>query len=118
MSVEGYMLAIELPFLLLLYYKGDAGRKHPALMFGVGLIGIFLSRFLLEYIKNDQVGFEEGMKAAIGMNMGQLLSIPFIIAGVVFVIIGLRSKPQRIAWAEEAPKPKAKVVAPPKAKKR
>lgn len=103
--------------LLLLYYKGDAGRKHPSLMFGVGLVGIFLSRFLLEYIKNDQVGFEEGMKAAIGMNMGQLLSIPFVIAGVAFIIIGLKSKPQRIAWAEEAPKPKAQKVAPPKSKK-
>ncbi|MBR5830357.1 MAG: prolipoprotein diacylglyceryl transferase, partial [Tidjanibacter sp.] len=44
--------------LVLLYYKGDVGRKHPALMFGVGLIGIFLSRFFLEFIKNDQVAFE------------------------------------------------------------
>ena len=103
--------------LLWLYYKKDAGRKHPALMFGVGLIGIFLSRFVLEYIKNDQVGFEEGMKAAIGMNMGQLLSIPFVIAGIALVIVGLRSKPQRIAWAEEPAKPKAQKVAPPKAKK-
>ncbi|MBR3854064.1 MAG: prolipoprotein diacylglyceryl transferase [Tidjanibacter sp.] len=104
--------------LLWLYYKKDAGRKHPGLMFGVGLIGIFLSRFLLEYIKNDQVAFEEGMKAAIGMNMGQLLSIPFVIAGVVLVVIGLRNKPQHIAWAEaKEERPKAKKVAPPKAKK-
>ena len=103
--------------LLWLYYKKDAGRKHPGLMFGVGLIGIFLSRFLLEYIKNDQVAFEEGMKAAIGMNMGQLLSIPFVIAGVALVVIGLKNKPQHIAWAEELEKPKAKKVAPPKAKK-
>lgn len=108
--------------LLWLYWRRDAGRKHPGLMFGVGLVGIFLSRFLLEYIKNDQVGFEEGMRAAIGMNMGQLLSIPFVIAGVVFIIVGLKNKPQRIAWAEaekEAAnrKPKAKTVAPPRAKK-
>lgn len=100
--------------LLILYYKGDAGRKHPALLFGVGLIGIFLSRFFLEFIKNDQVAFEADMT----LNMGQLLSIPFVIAGVVFVIVGLRSKPQRIAWAEEpAKRPKAQKVAPPKAKK-
>ena len=100
--------------LLWLYYKHDAGRKHPALLFGVGLIGIFLSRFFLEFIKNDQVAFEADMT----LNMGQLLSIPFVIAGIVFVIIGLKSKPQRIAWAEEpVKKPKAKKVAPPKAKK-
>lgn len=99
--------------LLLLYYKKDAGRKHPALMFGVGLIGIFLSRFFLEFIKNDQVAFEADMT----LNMGQLLSIPFIIAGIALVVVGLRSKPQHIAWAEEPAKPKAKKVAPPKAKK-
>ncbi len=99
--------------LVLLYYKGDVGRKHPALMFGVGLIGIFLSRFFLEFIKNDQVAFEADMT----LNMGQLLSIPFVIAGIVLVVIGLKNKPQHIAWAEETAKPKAKKVAPPKAKK-
>ncbi len=99
--------------LMVLYYKGDVGRKHPALMFGVGLIGIFLSRFFLEFIKNDQVAFEADMV----LNMGQLLSIPFVIAGVALVVIGLRNKPQHIAWAEEPAKPKTKKVAPPKAKK-
>lgn len=107
--------------LLWLYWKRDAGRKHPGLMFGIGVVGIFLSRFLLEYIKNDQVGFEEGMRAAIGMNMGQLLSVPLIIAGVVFIVIGLRGKPQHIKWVEEEKaaanrKPAAKPVAPPRAK--
>ena len=57
------------------------------------------------------------MKATIGMNMGQLLSIPFVIAGIVLVVIGLKNKPQHIAWAEaKEEKPKAKKVAPPKAK--
>lgn len=107
--------------LLWLYFKRDAGRKHPGLMFGVGLIGIFVARFFIEYIKNDQVGFEEGMRSAIGMNMGQLLSIPFVVIGIVLVIVGLLNKPQHIAWVEAAKaaeaKPKAKKVAPPKAKK-
>lgn len=107
--------------LLWLYFKRDAGRKHPGLMFGVGLIGIFVARFIIEYIKNDQVGFEEGMRSAIGMNMGQLLSIPFVVIGIVLVIVGLLNKPQHIAWVEAAKaaeaKPKAKKVAPPKAKK-
>lgn len=101
--------------LLWLYYKKDAGRKHPALMAGVGLIGIFLSRILLEFIKNDQVAFEQDMV----LNMGQWLSIPLVIAGIVFVIMGLKSKPQNIVLPnEEQPKPKAKKVAPPKPKNR
>lgn len=99
--------------LIILYYRYDAGRKHPALMFGVGLVGIFLSRFFLEFIKNVQVAFEEGM----ALNMGQLLSIPFVLAGIALIVIGLKSKPQRIAWAEEPAKPKAQKVAPPKSKK-
>ncbi len=99
--------------LIILYYRYDAGRKHPALMFGVGLVGIFLSRFFLEFIKNVQVAFEEGM----ALNMGQLLSIPFVLAGVALIVIGLKSKPQHIAWAEEPAKPKAQKVAPPKSKK-
>ena len=99
--------------LIILYYRYDAGRKHPALMFGVGLVGIFLSRFFLEFIKNVQVAFEEGMV----LNMGQLLSIPFVLAGIALIVIGLKSKPQHIAWAEEPAKPKAQKVAPPKSKK-
>jgi prolipoprotein diacylglyceryltransferase len=67
----------------------------------------------LEFIKNDQVAFEANMT----LNMGQLLSSPFVIAGIVLVVIGLKNKPQHIAWAEEPAKPKAKKVAPPKAKK-
>lgn len=101
--------------LVWLYYKHDAGRKHPSLLFGVGLVGIFLSRFLLEFIKNDQVAFEANM----ALNMGQLLSIPFVIVGIVFIVKGLRSEPQKIAPATtEEPKRKAQKVAPPTAKKR
>ena len=110
---EALFYAAVFVVLLWLYYKHDAGRKHPALMFGIGLIGIFLSRFFLEFIKNDQVAFEANMT----LNMGQWLSIPFVIAGVVLVVIGLKNKPQHIAWAEEPKKPAAKKVAPPKAKK-
>jgi prolipoprotein diacylglyceryltransferase len=69
----------------------------------------------LEFIKNDQVAFEANM----ALNMGQLLSIPFVIVGIVFIVKGLRSEPQKIALAAtEEPKRKAQKVAPPTAKKR
>lgn len=74
--------------LCFLYYRKDAGRRYPGLLFGVGLIGIFLSRFLIEYVKNDQVDFE----ATMFLNMGQWLSIPFIIAGIVMVVYALRHR--------------------------
>lgn len=63
-----------------LYNKTGAGKRR-GLMFGVALIGIFVTRFFIEFVKVDQVAFEEGMT----LNMGQWLSIPFIIIGIASV---------------------------------
>lgn len=60
-----------------LYWKKEAYKK-TGLIYGVFLIGIFGSRFLLEFIKLDQESFESGMV----LNMGQILSLPFIIWGL------------------------------------
>lgn len=75
--------------LIWLYFGRDVARKHPGLMFGVGLIGVFLSRFFIEYIKNPQEEFESSMS----LLMGQWLSIPFVILGIAMVIYSFRSKP-------------------------
>ena len=58
-----------------MYYKRDEGRKRPGFMFGVGVLGVFLTRPFVELVKVNQEAFEEGM----ALNMGQLLSIPFIL---------------------------------------
>ena len=63
-----------------LYFKKDAWKKE-GLIFGIFMICIFTSRFFIEYVKAPQEAFEEGML----LNMGQLLSIPFILMGVFFV---------------------------------
>jgi len=60
-----------------MYWKKQAYRQ-TGLIYGVFLIGIFGSRFLLEFIKLDQEAFESGML----LNMGQILSVPFIVWGV------------------------------------
>ncbi len=69
-----------------LYYGRDLGRRRPGVLFGVGLIGIFLTRFLIEFIKVEQEDFEKGML----LDMGQLLSIPFIILAVWMIVHALR----------------------------
>lgn len=69
---------------LWLYWEKDA-YKRQGLIFGVFFIGIFLSRFIIEFFKNSQEKFEDGMF----LNMGQLLSIPFILVGVWFTYKGL-----------------------------
>jgi prolipoprotein diacylglyceryl transferase len=63
-----------------LYFRKDAWKKE-GLIFGIFMICVFTSRFLVEFLKNNQEAFEEGMM----LNMGQLLSIPFILAGIFFV---------------------------------
>ena len=46
------------------------------------MILLFAARFFIEFVKNDQVAFEAGMK----FNMGQLLSLPFILAGILMLV--------------------------------
>jgi phosphatidylglycerol:prolipoprotein diacylglycerol transferase len=58
-------------------------------LLGLFLVMVFTARFLLEGLKADQEEFE----AHLLLNMGQLLSIPFIIAGIVLLVIKREKKP-------------------------
>ena len=77
---------------LWMYWKRK-DYKYSGLIFGVFLIGIFLSRFVVEFFKNNQEAFEEGMF----LNMGQILSIPFILAGIWFMVRGLKERSATLA---------------------
>lgn len=79
-----YLLTFAL--LVWLYYRKDVGRRRPGILFGVSMIGIFLTRFFIEFIKERQVDFESGM----ALDMGQLLSIPFILFGVFMIVRAMR----------------------------
>lgn len=68
-----------------LYWKREAYKRN-GLLFGVFLIGIFGSRFLFEFIKLNQETFESSMF----LNMGQILSLPFIFWGVGLIIRSMR----------------------------
>ena len=92
-----YLLLFGL--LLYMYWKRNA-EEREGLIFGTFLIGIFLPRFCIEFIKNNQEVFEETML----LNMGQLLSIPFVIAGVWLVIRALSRPRVPIKFAKEKKK--------------
>lgn len=81
--------------LMWMYWKKNA-EERPGLLFGVFFIGIFLPRFLIEFIKNDQTAFEADMT----LNMGQWLSIPFIIAGIILVIWSLTRPKVKIEFPD------------------
>ena len=67
--------------LILLYRKPKYARMH-GLMLGVFLIMVFSARFFVEFLKQNQESFEQGM----ALNMGQILSIPAVIGGIGLVI--------------------------------
>ena len=74
-----YILCFTVLFLL---YRKTSVAKREGFIFGGALVGIFLPRFIIEFVKIDQVAFEQGMT----FNMGQWLSIPFIIIGTLIMI--------------------------------
>lgn len=69
------------------YLKKD-GKLHNGRLFGWWLVALFGARFLIEFVKEEQVDFEKGMS----LDMGQWLSIPFILAGVALVVLSRKGK--------------------------
>ena len=78
---------------MFMYWKAKSYRRE-GFIFGVFLIGIFFTRFVLEFIKNPQEAFEETM----AINMGQILSLPLIIWGIVLIIRAFLMKPKAGDW--------------------
>lgn len=72
--------------ILFCIYKFALPKIREGLLLGIFFIGIFLSRFFIEFVKENQVGFEEGMT----LNMGQLLSIPFVLMGIWLIVRSFR----------------------------
>lgn len=68
------------------YFRKDAGRRRPGLLIGIALTGIFVARFALEFLKERQEAFEEGW----ALDMGQLLSTPFIVLGILLIVVAMR----------------------------
>lgn len=65
-------------FVGLWFYRKRPQRVGTGFFFGLCLTLIFTFRFFIEYTKDIQVDFESGML----LNMGQILSIPFIAIGI------------------------------------
>lgn len=66
---------------LMIVYKSKKIKKHNGIFVGLLFILLFTARFIIEYFKENQEHFEDNMI----INMGQILSIPFIISGLVLV---------------------------------
>jgi prolipoprotein diacylglyceryl transferase len=75
-EAAGYVLVFLICWYL--YWKTER-RKQIGYIFGVFLITLFLVRFLVEFVKESQGGFESLLGV---FTTGQWLSIPFILAGI------------------------------------
>ncbi|MDX1709783.1 MAG: prolipoprotein diacylglyceryl transferase [Rhodovibrionaceae bacterium] len=88
-GLEGLVLFIVL---LVMIRMGALGRQGAVA--GVFLAGYGLSRFVVEYFREPDahLGFLAG-----GLTMGQLLSLPMILAGIGFLVFALRASPAKPA---------------------
>lgn len=85
---------------LILLYRYTSAPRRRGLLFGVGMMGIFLTRFFIEFIKENQVEFESGMM----LNMGQWLSLPFVLLGLVAIGYSFYKGPtDKISTVEQQP---------------
>ncbi len=75
---EAFGYVILFIVLMFMYWKTDA-RNYLGKIFGVFLVFLWLIRFVVEYVKESQGGFESSLGL---LSTGQWLSIPFIIAGI------------------------------------
>ena len=91
-----------LGIVLILLYKYRLPKMYRGTFIGLFFIGCFGSRFLIEFIKEPQVGFESEM----ALNMGQWLSIPFVLLGIGLLIYSfVKKQPAEIVHPQ---KPKQK----------
>ncbi|MBQ3710022.1 MAG: prolipoprotein diacylglyceryl transferase [Bacteroidales bacterium] len=85
---EAFFCLVAMALLLWMFFKRNIGDKRPGMMFGTFLVIIFGSRIAIEFLKNVQVEFEKNMT----LDMGQWLSVPFVIVGIVMIVWSLRAK--------------------------
>jgi prolipoprotein diacylglyceryl transferase len=71
--------------IMMILYKKTRDRLKNGFFFGLATILCVTARFIIEFVKENQVRFEDGMI----FNMGQLLSLPYILAGIGLLIFGL-----------------------------
>ena len=67
--------------ILMYFYWRTRAKEHLGFLFGLFLILIFSARFFIEFIKEPQEPWEADM----ALNMGQWLSIPFVIVGLFMI---------------------------------
>ncbi len=85
---EALSYLVTFGVMLYMYWRTKA-KDYQGMLVGVFFIMVFTARFFVEFIKEDQEAFE----ATMSLNMGQWLSIPFVITGITLIILAIRKGP-------------------------
>jgi phosphatidylglycerol:prolipoprotein diacylglycerol transferase len=80
-----------LSIFVVMYIFSRGVKREEGFAFGMFLLLMFSARFIVEFFKTDQVAFESGMM----LNMGQILSIPFVLAGCLLMLKKSKTAPSR-----------------------
>lgn len=88
-------------FILYFTYNKKKSQTPRGLLFGMFLALIFGARFFLEFFKEQQTYLEQSLS----LNMGQILSIPFVLVGIYFWVTASRRKVQIPGKIREHPLP-------------
>jgi prolipoprotein diacylglyceryltransferase len=86
--------------LVFIFRQKENLRNRSGFLFGTFLILVFGFRFFVEFIKERQVSFEQGMP----LDMGQILSIPFILIGIGLIIYSFKHEPNAAVFVPGAEK--------------
>ncbi|MDR2937673.1 MAG: prolipoprotein diacylglyceryl transferase [Prevotellaceae bacterium] len=89
--------------LMFIFQKKENLRNRGGFLFGLFLVLTFTFRFFVEFIKEVQVDFEQGM----ALDMGQLLSIPFVLLGVGLIAYSFKHEPSSKPFVGNASYPPA-----------
>lgn len=90
------LFCVVLFFVMYYLWKNKRDQFGPGFMFGFFCVVLWTERFLDEFVKENQVAFEDSLT----LNMGQILSIPFIVAGIFMI---WRSKKLKKAQKQSTP---------------
>ncbi|MES9853769.1 MAG: prolipoprotein diacylglyceryl transferase [Candidatus Thiodiazotropha sp. L084R] len=87
-------IAYGLIFIALLVFYRRMGQKiKDGLIFGLFLVAVFSTRFLVEFVKTKQAAYSSD----VWLSTGQMLSLPFIAGGLILILLALRGDDRRHA---------------------
>lgn len=83
---ESLAYFLSFGILMFLFWKKNAWKKQ-GMVFGTFLILIFGFRFLIEFVKESQTDNDSMVDVSTGLNTGQWLSVPLVLAGIILIIL-------------------------------